>query len=75
MNRDDFIVMFSAGFIKSINKNGEEYGPDRVLESIKNVPIGTSQQIIMSLINDLIEFVGSEEFSDDTIVLVLKRKK
>ena len=54
------------------DKNGEEYGKERILESIKNTS-GTAQEILNSIIADYNRFVEGGQIKDDLTVVVVQR--
>ena len=68
----DCIILFTDGLNEAVDKNGEEYGKERILESIKNTS-GTAQEILNSILADYNRFVEGGQIKDDLTVVVVQR--
>ena len=68
----DVFVLYTDGVVESRNKEGEEYGYDRLLEALKQNRHEDAYDIHDSLIHDLHTFLGDETYDDDMTLVVLK---
>ena len=73
--KDDVLLIYSDCLNESANANGEEYGLERIIESLDSSPKGESKEILSYVINKMINFIGKDSFDDDLTVICLKRKK
>lgn len=69
----DVVALYSDGISEAQNGAGEEYGAERLIESLRrHAPSGASQ-ILQGAIADLDAFVGGAPQHDDITLLVVKR--
>ncbi|MBN1412686.1 MAG: SpoIIE family protein phosphatase [Spirochaetales bacterium] len=73
LESNDFIVMFTDGFIKGRNSGSEEYGIERALASLGNVKGASAKKIIDVLIGDFNSFIDEARLTDDITLIVLKK--
>lgn len=74
MSRGDELIFFTDGATEATNKNGDDFGKDRLLKSIfRNAdrPLTTQVNCIVS---DIITFIGNEPRKDDITIIILKKK-
>ncbi len=75
INSNDVILLFSDCLVENKNIQREVFGKERVIKSFGNAPDGSAQDILEHIMNDFINFVGSENnLTDDLTVLILRRK-
>ena len=70
----DSLFMFTDGITEAMNSQLEEFGDDRLVETLEGVVLKNCQEIIDAVTSDVKAFVGEAEQSDDITMLVLKRK-
>ncbi len=68
----DIMVLYTDGITEAKNAKGEEYGSERLLQSLVEVSDRTSKEIQEHLINQLYEFSGSKEINDDYTTMIVK---
>ncbi len=68
----DVVVLFTDGVVESRNSEGDEYGYDRLLSTLKANRHEEAADVHRQLILDLNDFIGEEEYGDDLTVLVIK---
>ncbi|MDH5367005.1 MAG: PP2C family protein-serine/threonine phosphatase [Cyclobacteriaceae bacterium] len=68
----DIILLYTDGISEARNKNGEEYGYDRIKKVLDTNTNETTTIIQERLINDLYDFTGSSFINDDYTTLVIK---
>lgn len=72
LEEGDSILIYTDGFSESENKDGEQYGNERIQKSF-GAASGSSEEIIRCLMQDFNSFVEDAEIKDDITVIVLKR--
>jgi len=70
----DALIFFTDGVVEAFNESGEEFGNDRWLGAIHNLPDWDAQQTLQFLMKRVDEFVGATRQSDDITCLVLRSK-
>jgi sigma-B regulation protein RsbU (phosphoserine phosphatase) len=73
LEKGDALVMFTDGVTEAMNIEREEFGTNRLKETLEEVAMHNCQQIIDSVKSDIAAFVGEAEQSDDITMLVIKR--
>ncbi|WP_242385416.1 PP2C family protein-serine/threonine phosphatase [Phocaeicola sartorii] len=71
----DALVMYTDGVTEAFNENKEQFSEARLEKSLLTVPGADSQEIIEAVIEDVKDFAGNEEQSDDITMLTIKRLK
>ena len=73
MIKGEVMMLYSDCFIQSINKANDEYGIERLSETMYRAPDGSAEEILNFVIDDFREFVEEEDLDDDLTVIVMKR--
>ena len=68
----DIMVLYTDGITEAKNNKGEEYGSERLLQSLLEAKAKTSKEIQEHLINKLYEFSGTKEINDDYTTMIVK---
>ncbi len=72
----DLVILYSDGIIEARNDNGELYGLDNLVKSVKKNAIEhTAEAVNYRIATDVTEFMGSHKQDDDMTLIVLKRVK
>lgn len=74
-NKGDYLLMFTDGLNESINKEEEEFGYQRIEETIKNTSSLALEEVINKLNDNLNAFTGNKEQFDDITMFLIKNKK
>ena len=69
------LVLFTDGVTEAMNSSFEEFGEQRLTDTLEEVTLHSSQQIVEAIKTDVKAFAGDAEQSDDITMLVLKREK
>jgi sigma-B regulation protein RsbU (phosphoserine phosphatase) len=73
LKRDDCLLLYTDGVTEALDANGDEFGPERMIESVKaSAPEGASA-IISGLIDELRSFVGSQPQNDDITLIAIRK--
>ena len=70
----DALIFFTDGVVEAFNEEGEEFGNDRWLSAIRNLPDWNAQETLQFLMKQVDEFVGATRQSDDITCLVFRSK-
>ena len=73
LDHGDALVMFTDGVTEAMNQNREEFGTQRLSNTLSHLAGKSSQQIVEGVKTSLTEFVNGAEQHDDITMLVLKR--
>jgi sigma-B regulation protein RsbU (phosphoserine phosphatase) len=70
----EVLIFFTDGVVEAFNESGEEFGNERWLSAIRNLPDWDAQQSLQFLMKRVDEFVGATRQSDDITCLVFRSK-
>ena len=73
LDHGDALVMFTDGVTEAMNQNREEFGTQRLSNTLSHLAGKSSQQIVEGVKASLTEFVNGAEQHDDITMLVLNR--
>ncbi len=69
----DALILYTDGVTEAFNEQKEQFSESGLEKTLKSVPGAGSQEIIEAIKEDVKEFVGTAEQSDDITMLILKR--
>ena len=69
----EFAFLFTDGVTEAQNESEEEYGNERVFDTIAGVEPGPASAALDALVRSVVQFTGPAEQFDDLTCLVLKR--
>jgi serine phosphatase RsbU (regulator of sigma subunit) len=72
--KDQTLVCYTDGATDACNELDEEFGEDRLFDSVKNYRMLTPREICKAVYKDLKIFIGNAPSIDDVTFLALKRK-
>jgi sigma-B regulation protein RsbU (phosphoserine phosphatase) len=70
----DALIFFTDGVVEAFNESGEEFGNERWLSAIRNLPDWDAQQSLQFLMARVDEFVGTTRQSDDITCMIFRCK-
>ncbi|MDQ2660065.1 MAG: serine/threonine-protein phosphatase, partial [Verrucomicrobiota bacterium] len=73
LERDDCLILYTDGVNEALDKEGNEFGLERMRESVRARAAQGPQAIIDGLIEDLRGFVGSTPQNDDITLIVIRK--
>lgn len=73
MDKGDALVMFTDGVTEAMNLNFEEFGEERLEDTLEEVALHNCQQMVDAIKADVAAFAGEAEQSDDITVMAIKR--
>lgn len=69
----DTLILYTDGVTEAFNEQKLQFGESNLEKTLKSVPGAGSQEIIEAIREDVKEFAGNEQQSDDITILTLKR--
>ena len=73
LEMDDSILLYTDGLTESFNIDGEFFGEDRLVESIRANLCSSAHDLIDVVEKSLLDFVQDMPPADDLTMLVLRR--
>ena len=67
----DTIVLFTDGITETFNKDGEEYGEERLKEILKN-DYDNAKELVDDIVNETVSFRGKTPQFDDVTLLIAR---
>lgn len=68
----DLMLLFSDGLTEAKNDRGDFFGKERLMQILRTAT-GSSEQIGLSILDDVDRFTGTQKPSDDLSLIILKR--
>ena len=65
-------IFYTDGFTEAVNRKGDEYGLDRMVEIVKSWNYSTALEIQDKMIADVNKFIGKAQQHDDMTMVILK---
>lgn len=75
VNPGDLLVIYSDGITEAMNSAEEEFGEERLVETIVENRTHSPQELLSSILKSVRLHVGNEPQMDDMTLVVLKREK
>jgi phosphoserine phosphatase RsbU/P len=73
LERDDCLVLYTDGVTEALDTDGNEFGVERTIQSVRASAANGAQAIIARLIDDLRNFVGSQPQNDDITLISIRK--
>jgi phosphoserine phosphatase RsbU/P len=73
LERNDCLVLYTDGLTETLNSEGDEFGVDRMIESVCASANDGSQAIVKRIIEDVREFTGSVPQNDDMTLIAIRK--
>jgi sigma-B regulation protein RsbU (phosphoserine phosphatase) len=71
---DDCLIMYTDGVTEALDAEGDEFGMDRLMQSILASAAAGAAGVITRLTDDLRTFIGSQAQHDDVTLIVIRKK-
>ena len=69
MNQEDLLIFYTDGVIEEEAKDGEIFGQERLVKAISNLSALPPKELLAKVLDEVRQFSGNQEFSDDVCVL------
>ncbi|HVF72121.1 MAG TPA: GAF domain-containing SpoIIE family protein phosphatase [Chthoniobacterales bacterium] len=73
LNRNDCLLLYTDGVTEALDVNGDEFGPDRMMDCIRASAPEGAPAIITRLIDELRTFVGAQPQNDDITLIAIRK--
>src|SRR3954464_5737510 len=73
LQRNDCLVLYTDGVTETLNSEGDEYGVDRMMQSVRASANDGAPAIVKTIIEDGREFTGSVPQNDDITVIAIRK--
>jgi sigma-B regulation protein RsbU (phosphoserine phosphatase) len=73
LERSDCLVLYTDGLTETLNSEGEEFGVDRMMQSVRASANDGAQAIVKRIIEDVREFTGSVPQNDDMTLIAIRK--
>ena len=73
LERNDCLVLYTDGVTETLNSEGDEFGVDRMMQSVRASANHGAQAIVKRIIEDVREFTGSVPQNDDITLIAIHK--
>ena len=73
LERNDCLVLYTDGLTETLNSEGDEFGVDRMMQSVRASAKAGAQAIVKRIIEDVREFTGSVPQNDDMTLIAIRK--
>jgi sigma-B regulation protein RsbU (phosphoserine phosphatase) len=73
LERDDCLVLYTDGVTEALNTDGDEFGIDRMIQSLRASATNGPQTIVKRIIEDVRNFTGSFPQNDDITLIAIRK--
>jgi sigma-B regulation protein RsbU (phosphoserine phosphatase) len=73
LERDDCLVLYTDGVTETLNTEGDEFGLDRMMESVRASANDGAQAIVKKTIQEVRDFTGSAAQNDDITLIAIRK--
>jgi sigma-B regulation protein RsbU (phosphoserine phosphatase) len=73
LERDDCLVLYTDGVTETLNVDGDEFGLDRLMQSVRASANSGAQAIVKKITEDVREFTGPTPQNDDITLIAIRK--
>jgi sigma-B regulation protein RsbU (phosphoserine phosphatase) len=73
LERDDCLVLYTDGVTEALDTEGNEFGLERTIQSVRASATDGAQAIVKQVINDVRNFTGSHPQNDDISLIAIRK--
>jgi sigma-B regulation protein RsbU (phosphoserine phosphatase) len=73
LEQNDCLVLYTDGLTETLNTEGDEFGVDRMMESVRASANDGAQAIVKGIIEDVRKFTGSVPQNDDMTLIAIRK--
>ena len=73
LERDDCLVLYTDGVTEALDTEGNEFGLERTIQSVRASATDGAQAIVKQVINDVRNFTGSHPQNDDITLIAIRK--
>jgi sigma-B regulation protein RsbU (phosphoserine phosphatase) len=73
LEREDCLLLYTDGVTEALDANGDEFGPERMIQCVRASAPNGAPAIIKNLIDELRSFVGAQPQNDDITLIAIRK--
>jgi phosphoserine phosphatase RsbU/P len=73
LERDDCLVLYTDGVTETLNAEGDEFGVERMMQSVRASATNGAPAIVKKIIEDVRDFTGSIPQNDDITLIAIRK--
>jgi phosphoserine phosphatase RsbU/P len=73
LKRDDCLLLYTDGVTEALDANGDEFGPERMIECVQTSAPEGAAAIVTRIIDELRAFVGAQPQNDDITLIAIRK--
>lgn len=73
LERDDCLVLYTDGVTETLNAEGDEFGLERMRQSVRASATNGAQAVVRKIIEDVRDFTGSVPQNDDITLIAIRK--
>jgi sigma-B regulation protein RsbU (phosphoserine phosphatase) len=73
LERDDCLILYTDGVTEALDSEGEEFGIERTIQSVRASAIQGASAIVSRVIGDVRNFAGSQPQNDDITLIAIRK--
>src|SRR5438094_7331367 len=73
LERNDCLVLYTDGVTEALNSEGDEFGLDRMAQSVRGSATGGAPAIVKKVIEDVRTFTGANPQNDDITLIAIHK--
>jgi sigma-B regulation protein RsbU (phosphoserine phosphatase) len=73
LERNDCLVLYTDGVTEALNTEGDEFGIDRLMQSVRSSAKDSAQAIVKKIIQDVRDFSGPAPQNDDMTLIAIRK--
>jgi phosphoserine phosphatase RsbU/P len=73
LERDDCLVLYTDGVTEALNSDGDEFGLDRMSQSVRASATEGTPAVVKTIIEDVRNFTGANPQNDDITLIAIRK--
>jgi sigma-B regulation protein RsbU (phosphoserine phosphatase) len=73
LERDDCLILYTDGVTEALNNDGDEFGLDRMIQSVRASATDGAQTVVKRVIEEVRNFTGSSPQHDDITLIAIRK--
>ena len=73
LERDDCLVLYTDGVTEALNTEGDEFGVDRLMRSVRSSAKDGAQAIVKKIIQDVRDFSGPAHQNNNMTLIAIRK--
>jgi phosphoserine phosphatase RsbU/P len=74
LERDDCLVLYTDGVTEALNSEGDEFGLERMAQSVRASANGGAPAIVKKVIEDVRNFADASPQNDDITLIAIRKR-